>query len=374
MTHAYSEYYLNDAKTRLAQMLDYAVNDEKLDAEWFIKLFLQSGVADRFEVGNPSVVAGASGVELARDVIGYAYKNRQFAKPTFVQDRSPEYWAGWALAEYQWYSRRRFKEIFSAVSITDIIAMYHLYHEMDIRQFIDTLENRIKSAPRQNRLKKLRENRGLAQTDLAELSGVNIRSIQMYEQGTHDIDKAQAHTLYKLSRVLGCTIEDLLESPSESESDKSQPKVITIPEGSNVALSQEVYYFMLMQVPFGRITRYSDIEAYLARKFGVHHVHEFDTTAMGRRNLNAPEFKYIEKIIDNAPEHREVSPVGYLEHGDDQAKKLKVEGHEIVQKGAKKKDAVKDYKKYLFNFDKETDIDLETLKKIDQEGLFDYLK
>ena len=29
----------------------------------------------------------------------------------------------------------------------------------------------------------------------------------------HSFDKAQAKTLYKLSRVLGCNIEDLLENP-----------------------------------------------------------------------------------------------------------------------------------------------------------------
>ena len=35
----------------------------------------------------------------------------------------------------------------------------------------------------------------------------------MYEQKVNDIDKAQGHTLYKISRVLGCNIEDLLENP-----------------------------------------------------------------------------------------------------------------------------------------------------------------
>ena len=35
----------------------------------------------------------------------------------------------------------------------------------------------------------------------------------MYEQRVNNIDKAQAQTLYKLSRVLGCDIEDLLENP-----------------------------------------------------------------------------------------------------------------------------------------------------------------
>ena len=44
-------------------------------------------------------------------------------------------------------------------------------------------------------------------------AGINVRNIQMYEQRVNDIDKAQARTLYKLSRVLGCDIENLLENP-----------------------------------------------------------------------------------------------------------------------------------------------------------------
>ena len=37
---------------------------------------------------------------------------------------------------------------------------------------------------------------------------------ETWEQKVNDIDKAQAQTLYKLSRVLGCDIEDLLENPT----------------------------------------------------------------------------------------------------------------------------------------------------------------
>ena len=64
-------------------------------------------------------------------------------------------------------------------------------------------------------MKKLRESRGLSQTELAKISGVSLRSIQMYEQRVNDIDKAQAQTIYKLSRVIGCSMEDLLEKPME---------------------------------------------------------------------------------------------------------------------------------------------------------------
>ena len=39
-------------------------------------------------------------------------------------------------------------------------------------------------------LKRLRENRGISQSELSEISGVTLRSIQMYEQKINDIDKA----------------------------------------------------------------------------------------------------------------------------------------------------------------------------------------
>lgn len=61
-------------------------------------------------------------------------------------------------------------------------------------------------------LKKIRIATGLSQFQLAEKSGVSIRMIQHYEQGQKDINKAQAITIYKLSFVLNCQMEDLLES------------------------------------------------------------------------------------------------------------------------------------------------------------------
>lgn len=91
--------------------------------------------------------------------------------------------------------------------------MYSVYHEMDITKFIDAMEERAQRAPRESMLKRLRESRGLSQAELARASGVNVRSIQMYEQQENDIDKAQAKTVYKLARVIGCDVEDLLEDP-----------------------------------------------------------------------------------------------------------------------------------------------------------------
>lgn len=84
---------------------------------------------------------------------------------------------------------------------------------MDITEFSDTMESRIATASFPSRLKALRESRGLSQSELASASGVNLRSIQLYEQGVNDIDKAQVMTLYRLSHIIGCRVEDLMQNP-----------------------------------------------------------------------------------------------------------------------------------------------------------------
>lgn len=47
---------------------------------------------------------------------------------------------------------------------------------------------------------------------LANLAETDLSSIQKHEQRRNNINKAQAETLYKIARVLGCNIEDLLEN------------------------------------------------------------------------------------------------------------------------------------------------------------------
>ena len=215
MTHAYDKSYLNNAKVRLSQFFDYAINDCGIKADWFAMMFVTSGYAEQFERGNPAILSGMSGIELARLVIGKIHREKVLPEPSIKDSKSPEYWAGWALAEYQWYTGRRFKDIFEYASLSKIISMYPIYHEMDISQFIDALNVFYTEIDADTKLKRIRESRGLSQSELSEKSGVHIRSIQMYEQKANDIDKAQAGTLYKLSRVLGCDIEDLLENPME---------------------------------------------------------------------------------------------------------------------------------------------------------------
>lgn len=211
MIHAYHKVYLEKARTNLGRMLDFATYDLGYDPDEFFDLFLSSGLAERFGKGDFSLTVGMSGVELAYRVLELTKHQVEFPKPRYTVDRSPEYWAGWALAYYQWETAMSFGEILKYISLHDIIQMYLPYHEMDIRHFCDRMNELYRAANPETRLKQLRQRSGLSQNELAELSGVPVRTIQQYEQRKKNINKAQAESLMMLARALNCEAENLME-------------------------------------------------------------------------------------------------------------------------------------------------------------------
>lgn len=211
MMHAYDKLYLEKARAALARMLDFAVYDLHQEITSFFGLFISSGVAQLFEQGDIHTLVGKSGVELAYEILERSGLPYERVKPQYTMDRSEEYWTGWALAYYQWETAQSFAEIVQYVPITDIQAMYDPYHEMDIRQFCDAMNERIRKTKPETNLKLLRQQNGLSQKELAELSGVPLRTIQQYEQRQKSINKAQAEYLDMLSNALNCSIEQLIE-------------------------------------------------------------------------------------------------------------------------------------------------------------------
>jgi Predicted transcriptional regulators len=213
MTHAYSETYLEGAMENLGDMLDYAMNDCGYGGDEFMELFLFSGIAEEFGNGNPKYVAGLSGPELAQRVITATIRDRVTTPPSQAISKSPEYWTGWALAWYQWYSGKPFSSLFRyGFTASWLLRRYSTLHEADLTKLAQVADEQMQNIPEQTaNLGRIRKARGFSQRELSERSGVGLRSIQLYEQRKNDINKAQVVALVALAKTLKCRIEDLLE-------------------------------------------------------------------------------------------------------------------------------------------------------------------
>ena len=209
--HAYQEIYLNKVQSALGDAFDYAINVCNINGEDFIKMFVVSSVSKRIERGEPNYLVGKSGIELLIDVVKEATGKELSIEPNAQFGRSKEYWIGWAVAYYQWYSDRKFGQIFSAFSYTELSTMYNTLHEADISKFVDIADRRMHEFYYETNLKRMRTIARCSQAELANKSGVGLRSIQMYEQRNKDINKAGVETIYRLAKALGCTIDDLIE-------------------------------------------------------------------------------------------------------------------------------------------------------------------
>lgn len=212
MMNAYSELYLDDAMNNLGDMVEYAVCDLGYEPDQFFEWFISSGIADKFEKGNPKYVTGMSGFELTEAVLSATNIKYEKMEPVHIEFKGREFWGGWILAYYQWFTGKRFEDIVKGgLPLSTVFSMYIL-HEADESKFVEAA-NEILNRNKQNKKSKLhqiRKARGFTQQQLSDASGVTLRMIQLYEQGQNDIDKAQVHVVLSLAKVLGCDVEDLL--------------------------------------------------------------------------------------------------------------------------------------------------------------------
>ena len=211
MTHAYRQYYLEDAMGVLGAAVEAAVMLFEVPLVRFWPIFLASRQARRFAAGDPLVVSGQSGWELAERVLSEAGVSFPRRVPDCLRARTPEYWAGWALAQYQWYRGFSFAEIEEFAPMTDVVRLYSPYHEMSILAFHEELDRRYRSRHPETRLKELRKAAGLTRDELAALSQVSARLIEQYEQRRRDINAARADAFLCLAQSLNCKPAALIE-------------------------------------------------------------------------------------------------------------------------------------------------------------------
>ena len=210
---AYSELYLDDAMNNLGDMIEYAVCDLGFDPDTFFGWFISSGIASRFEKGNPKYITGMSGFELAEAVLTETNVTYEKREPSYIEFKGREYWAGWILAYYQWVTGKRFEDMVrDGLTLSTVLSMYIL-HEADESKFVDAANEIIarNKEDRKSKLSEIRKARGFTQQELSEASGVTLRMIQLYEQKQNDISKAQVTVVLNLAKALGCEAEDLID-------------------------------------------------------------------------------------------------------------------------------------------------------------------
>ena len=203
MIRAYNEIYLDDAMQTLAEMFSYVPNARQADV--LFQHFVMSGVAYQFGRGNPRYI-NMPPQALFEEVVG---KKMPMIQP-YSYGRSPEYWCGFVLAYYQWYTGLGFEQIGRRLPPSRIIAMYNPLHEASMEKFVEVANSIV--FQKETNLARYRKTANLSQRELAKYSQVSLRAIQLYEQRQLDINMAPAIKLFQLSRVLGCYIEDLLET------------------------------------------------------------------------------------------------------------------------------------------------------------------
>ncbi len=210
--NSYDINYLNDAMRSLGEACEYAACSCGVGLDLFMDLFTTSEYAARFEKGEPAIVSGMSGTELAETVfISSGYEMEFKSAIRSFEDASDEFWFGWFFAYFQWYADRSFKYLLKNISTKEFTRLALTLNtgtkEWQLAAFEGIKEELKEKTP----LHTYRAECKMSQRVLAEKTGVNLRTLQQYETGAKDLKKAAGITLKALADRLGCSIYDLLE-------------------------------------------------------------------------------------------------------------------------------------------------------------------
>ncbi len=209
MRTSYQKSRLSEVQYILGDYFNIAVNNYNLTLEKALKKLLVSKYSKLIEKGNSSIVFGKTGYELFYDVM-ISTSDQEFHKKNInIKLNTKEFWIGWILAYFQWSTSKSFDSINDRLPIENIAKLYNPYHEMDERSFVIDINN--KYFEENTNLNLIRKRNQLTQAELAKRATVSIRTIQMLEQRQNDINKSKAINLFNISKVLHCTMEDLLE-------------------------------------------------------------------------------------------------------------------------------------------------------------------
>lgn len=209
MIRAYDKIYLNGAMNRLGDMLEYASLDLGFDPDAFFKIFLDSTVARRFEVGDVSIISGRSGPEIANIVLKETDFKYCDVEPTWREDKSDIYWSGWILAYFEWYTNIPFRVLWRNITIRKLRKVYPTLHEAGITKITAELKSMLKGI-RKNKISDIRKIRGWTQRQLANMSGMSVSQLQRLESGERKVENLTLKTAVSLASALGVRVEEIM--------------------------------------------------------------------------------------------------------------------------------------------------------------------
>ena len=140
MMRAYIEPYLKDVMRNIGVMSHYCINEYGLSPEKYSVLFANSHVAEQISMGNPRFLSGLSGKEMADMLIDSSVEinTKQISSNTYYV--SPEYWAGWVMAYYQWFTAKSFSQMYAdGQTYEKVLLMYHPMHEADLTKVVEMM-------------------------------------------------------------------------------------------------------------------------------------------------------------------------------------------------------------------------------------------
>lgn len=137
---AYIEPYLKDVMRNLGVMSHICINEYGLSPKQFSALFANSHVAEQISMGNPRYLTGMSGKEMADMLIESSAEINPKLTSSITYQVSPEYWAGWVMAYYQWYTAKSFNQMYAdGQTFENILIMYHPMHEADLAKIVEAM-------------------------------------------------------------------------------------------------------------------------------------------------------------------------------------------------------------------------------------------
>lgn len=140
---AYGIEYLDDAMRNLGEMTDYAVN--ACGWIWKILEIVSYNRVCRKIWGRCTKSSerlfwnGACGGSASK-----SGKKDELPEPQVEFTCSREYWSGWILAYYQWYSEKKFKEIEAGLPVREVVEMYPALHEAPEDKFVEAADRIIR--------------------------------------------------------------------------------------------------------------------------------------------------------------------------------------------------------------------------------------